>query len=75
MGVPSYKNVANSRYANSIYLIIQRTTRNTAIFFDDASQDDTPVFLREYIKEHSLSPSIIQVASTRKGPWSCPACT
>ena len=71
--VPSYKNVANSRYVHNMNSIIQQDYQNyRIIFIDDASEDDTGVFVREYIKEHNLSPSKIQVAINKERTMAMP---
>ena len=71
--VPSYKNVANDRYVHNMDSIIQQDYQNyRIIFIDDASEDDTGTFIKEYIKEHNLSPSKIQVAINKERTMAMP---
>ena len=65
--VPSYKNVAYDWYGHNMNSIIQQDYQNyRIIFIDNAPEDETGAFMREYAKDRSLSPSEIQIAINKQ---------
>ena len=42
------------------------------IFIDDASEDDTGAFVREYVKDHNLSPRKIKIIVNKERSMAMP---